>query len=332
VIPLARMARGAVVLACATIGLTGVLAAAVRVLPWLIDPSVPWSVAEPFARGLAAVACESALLAGWPIGWSVACFRLVESGEARVLQSLGERPWRTVARLKVQGAVFAALLASVAGVYGRDASAPGRVATELIGKARASCQASPAHVTYAVPFTDFTWLCVPGRPALLVGSVPAMSSVVVSARDARLAGDFRAVELDDARVSASAAPPTALHVGTLVIRGMAPWAQASSISPPVRAVVLALSGLAAAALTAHRILLRPPRTRMGVLAFGAVGPLAALGWMRLLERAGASPWTFAVVPIAAGGCPLVLAWLVLLWRRLREESRAATTKTRVKER
>ena len=37
-------------------------------------------MAAPFARGLAAVALEAALLVGWPVGWALACFRFVESG------------------------------------------------------------------------------------------------------------------------------------------------------------------------------------------------------------------------------------------------------------
>lgn len=331
-IPLPRAALGAVWLASAALGAAALLAGSVRVLPWLLDPSVPWSVAAPFARGLAVVAFESALLAGWPIGWSFACFRFVESGEARVLQSLGERPWMTVARLKGQGAFLAAALASVAILYGQDASAPGRVVTELIARAALSCDSARSPVTYSVPFTEFTWLCVPGRPPRLAGSVPALPSAFVSARGARIAGDFRAVELDDARISIAAAVPTTMHVGSVSIRGLSPWAHASGMSPVLRALVLALSGIAASTLSAAWILLRPPRTRIGVLSLGAAGPLCALALLRLLERAGAAPSAFAVVPIAAGGCPGLLAHgLTLLrrLRRLREPGRAATTTPRV---
>lgn len=328
-IALPRASRNAAIFASAAIGLTGLVAGAVRVLPWLLDPSVPWSVAAPFARGLAAVAFESALLTGWPIGWSLACFRFVESGEARVLQSLGERPWATVARLRAYGAAFAIALAAVALAYGRDASAPGRVATELIARAHMTCEAARSHVTYSVPFTDFTWLCAPGRPARLVGSVPGMSAVVVSAQDAHIAGDFRAVELNDARISVAGTPPAALRASSLVIRGLAPWAQASSISPLARAVVLALSGIAAAALSAYAVLVWPPAARLGALFLGAVGPLAALGWLRLLDRAGASPWTFAVVPVAAGACPAFFAWVRVPLHRLQRRGRTATTTRRV---
>src|SRR5215469_9509650 len=98
-LPLPRLARTTAIVASLAIALAGFVAGAVRVLPWLLDPAVPWPTAAPFARGLAAVAIEAALLVGWPVGWALACFRYVESGEARVLLTLGERPSGTVLRL-----------------------------------------------------------------------------------------------------------------------------------------------------------------------------------------------------------------------------------------
>src|ERR1019366_3731159 len=109
---LASAARNAALLATAILALVGLLAGAVRVLPWLLDPAVPWRVAQPFARGLAAVSLEAALLVGWPIGWALACFRFVERGEARVLQTLGQPPFETVARLMPRGTPLALVLAA----------------------------------------------------------------------------------------------------------------------------------------------------------------------------------------------------------------------------
>ena len=140
----------------------------------------PWGVAEPFARGLVAVALEAALLVGWPIGWALACLRFSELGEARVLETLGRSPHGTVARLMPHGAVFGAGLALVSLVYGHDATAPGRVATELVARARASCAEARAPATYPIPFTDMTWLCAPGRRPLVVGPGPgALSGVLL---------------------------------------------------------------------------------------------------------------------------------------------------------
>jgi hypothetical protein len=325
-----RAARNAVLVASAAITLVGLLAGAVRVLPWLLDPAVPWPVAAPFARGLAAVAIEAALVVGWPIGWTLACHRLVETGEARVLQALGEPPHATVARLVPQGVALAVALGAVSLVYGSDASAPGRVATELVSRARASCQAARAPTTYAVPFTGLTWLCAPDREPRLVGAAPGgFFAAVLTASDARIAGDFRAAELDDARVLLpGAGAPATIHVGLLSLHGMAPWAHAATLSAKLRAAVLALTAWLAASLAAY-VALQPGRavaTRTAALALGAAGPLAALGLMRLLERRGAAPLSFTLVPLAGAAGTLLAAGLL---SRLRYTGRAASTWRRV---
>jgi len=321
-----RSARDAVLVACSAIALAGVAAGAVRVLPWLLDPAVPWRVAGPFARGLAAIAMEAALLIGWPIGWAIASLRFVESGEARVHQTLGEPPLRTVGRLVGQGTLLAAVLAAVALFYARDAGAPGRVANELLAHARTSCSAVRTPTTYAIPFTDLTWLCSPGQEALLVGSpTRALQSAIVTAKNARIAGDFRALELDDARGLLKGQPPIAFHVASLSMRGMAPWAQASSVPPPLRALILVLTAWAAASLGAYVVLRHAVRTRIGVLLLGAGGPVGALGLMRLLERLGARPIAFVLVPLAGSACTLATAALLVGWRSLRGRDPAAST-------
>src|SRR5258708_21909749 len=170
-------ARTASLVASGSLALVGVVAGAVRLLPWLLDASVPAGVAWPFARGLVAVALEAALFVGWPVGCAVACFELVERGDGRVLQTLGERPLATVARLAPQAVALAALLGAVALVYGTDANAPGLVATELVATARRSCARAAAPTTYAIPFTQMTWLCAPDRAPRLVappaGALPS---------------------------------------------------------------------------------------------------------------------------------------------------------------
>jgi hypothetical protein len=325
--PFARAARNTALVASSAIALAGVFAGAVRVLPWLLDPAVPWRVAAPFARGLAAVALEAALLVGWPVGWALACLRLIESGEARVLQTLGECPRATVARLAPQGVAFAFALGAVALVYGADASAPGRVATELLVRARTSCAAVQAPKTYIVPFVDLTWLCAPGREPRLVGSPPGtMASAMLTASGARIAGDFRELELDDARVLFPGAPPVAMHVSSLTMHGMEPWAHASSLPALLRSLVLVLAAWLCAALGGYTILRRAVRTRLGVLALAAAGPLASLGLLRFLERHGANPVAFFLVPLAGGACCLLAATVLSRLRRsLRGGGAAAST-------
>ncbi len=324
-LPLPRLARATAIVASLALALAGFVAGAVRVLPWVLDPAVPWPTAAPFARGLAAVALEAALLVGWPVGWALACFRYVESGEARVLLTLGERPSGTVLRLAPQGAVFALALAAVSLVYGSDVRAPGRVATELLADARVSCAAATSPASYAVPFTDFTWLCASGAAGAeprLVGSAPALGGAIVTATGARIAGDFRAIDLDDARVLFPGKPPMVIRVASLSLHGMAPWARASTLPAALRAVLLALTAWACASLAAWAVLRRAAVNRLVALALGAMGPLVALGLLRLLERADARAWLFALVPLAAAAaCTSAAAGLT----RLRRVKRAAST-------
>jgi hypothetical protein len=327
VLSLLRHARTSALVASGGIALVGVLAGAVRLMPWLLDPAVPWRVAAPFARGLAAVAIEAALLVGWPVGWALAACRFVEGGEARVVLALGERPERTALRLAPQGALLGLALAAAALVYGSDVRAPGRVATELVAEAQVACARATAPSTYAVPFTEMTWLCAPGRPPRLVGRAPgSLQGAVVTAAGARIGGDFRALELDDARVLLATSPPIAVHVASLSIRGMAPWAQASTLPAALRAVLLALTAFSAAWLAAYAVLRRAVRTRVGAIVVGAVGPLAALGLLRLLERADARAPAFALLPLAACGACVGVAALL---SRLRHPRGAASTFMRV---
>jgi hypothetical protein len=332
-LPIAPAARRSALVASTALAVGGVVAGAVRLLPWLLDPSVPWRVAMPFARGLLAVALEAALVVGWPVGWALASCRAVESGAARVFQALGESPTATVGRLVPSGAAFAALLGVAAAVSGTDAGAPGRVATELLVGARGACARVQTPATYLVPFTDMAWLCAPGREPRLAGALPGglvgpNGRAAMTARAARIAGDFRAIELDDARLalpSETAMPASvAVHVGHLSVHGMAPWARASTLPAILRAVVLALSAWGAAAVAAHGVLAHALRRRAGAIVLGALGPVVALGLLRALERADARPSAFLVVPVAACGCTAIGAWLVpRLRERLGRSARAA---------
>jgi hypothetical protein len=309
-LPLAWAALRSAAFASAVLATVALGAGLVRLLPWLLDPNVPWRVASPFARGLASIALE-ALLVGWPVGWALACVRAVESGEARVLQSLGERPARTVVRLLPQVLLFGAAIASCGVVWGRDAGEPGRVATELIAQARVSCGAALRPTRYAVPFTELTWLCAAGAPPRLVGTAPgAISGALFSASDARVAGDFRAIDLDDAHLVLGAGGGDGggatrgrlvakVHVGELHVRGLAPWSRAATLPFGLRALLFSSAGAAAAALSAFAALVGALRGRLGAIVIGAAGPLAALGLVRLLERTDAGIALYFMVPLAA---------------------------------
>ncbi len=306
------------------------LAAAVRLLPWLLDARVPVHVALPFARGLGAIALEASLLLGWPIGWALAAHRLVERGEALALQSLGEAPTRTVRRLAVQGALLAAMVGAASLVGGRDANEPGRVVTELLEEGRAACEIATGPSSFAVPFSGTTWLCRPDAPARLVGRAPgSLSGVFFSARAARVAGDLRQIELDDARLAFDGGEPGRagmVHVGTLALRGLPPWAQASSLPPWLRSALLGASGILAAALAALAALRRrpAPRGRIHAILVGAAGPLAALALLRLLERTEVGAAVYLAVPVACAAAVVAAAAVVERSLRLLDERAAAT--------
>ncbi len=306
--------RGAVI-ASLLVLLAALVGAAVRLLPWVLDPSIPWATLAPFARSLLAVAVEAAVLTGWPVGWALASARLVERGEARVLASVGEKPSRTVLRLAPQAAWFVAILAVTSVALGRDAAAPGRIVRALLAEGRAACAGTGDRdrpTTHAVPFVAATWLCAPAGPRL-VGRTP-IGGLVFTASGAAVSDDLRRIDLDDARLGLGASGGRTgpnltfhIHVGTLTLRGLAPWAQASSIPPGLRALVITTSGLAAASAAVLAIL-KLRRRRVGTVAavaVGASGPLAALGALRGLElrvpEVASRGWllSLVLVPIAA---------------------------------
>ena len=312
--PIAPVALRGAVLASLLVLVAALVGAAVRLLPWVLDPTIPWATLAPFARSLLAVAVEAAILTGWPVGWALAASRLVERGEAGVLASVGEAPGQTVSRLLPQAALFVAVLGVTSAALGRDAAAPGRIVRALIDEGRSACvqesdRAVPA--THSVPFVAATWICTPGAPRL-VGRAP-LGGVVFTASGARVSDDLRRIDLDDARLALPASMKSEgaltfrIHVGTLTLRGLAPWAQASSVPPALRAVVVTASGLAAAS-AAVLALLKLRRRRIGsvaAVAIGASGPLAALGALRGLElrvpEVASSAWllAFVLVPMVA---------------------------------
>jgi hypothetical protein len=303
--PLEPAAHRLAIAASLTIALFGTVGGAVRLLPWLLDATVPWAAAIPFARGLVSSAFEASLLVGWPVGWALACRGAAERGETVVLQSLGESPGATVSRFGRSAAVLAVLLSACSLLCGADATAPGRVATELIADAGLACErrsaaAEPARI-YAIPFTDMAWLCAPGRAPLIAGPVPGAvaSGAFVVARRARIGGDFRALELDDAHLILGRRPSITVQVANFSIRGMTPWSHASNLPPALRAAGLALTAWISGSFAAYAALRGLIRSRSGAIALGALGPLLALWVLRTLERSDARGGVYAAVPLAA---------------------------------
>jgi len=317
--PLAPSALRGAGVAIGLVLLAALVGAAVRLLPWMLDPTIPGALLAPFARSLAAVAVEAAILTGWPVGWALAAQRLVERGEVRVLASLGERPSSTLRRLLPQGAVLAVLLGASSMAFGRDAAAPGRIVDDLLARGRVSCAAGTKDdATYGVPFVAATWLCHRGTEPRLVGRAP-IGGVLFTASAARVSDDLRRIDLDDARLALGGDNPVNVHVGTMAIRGLAPWARASAIPPAFRAAVVTASGLVASCAAVLLLLAMAARHRIGgvaAAAIGAAGPLAALAALRALEvrmpdESAGWAWllAFGLVPIAAAAAAVAASGL-----------------------
>ncbi len=287
------------------LAVVALIAGAVRVLPWLLEPSVPTRVALPFARSVAELAIEAALLAGFPIGFTLAAQRFAERGEARVYELLGQPPSRALVRLAPAAAPFLLLLAIVSFAGGRDAEAPGRVAQDLVDQGAVACAASEKETTRTVPFVGATWLCAPNVTPRLYGRAP-VGGAVYSARHLRVSGDMRRVDLEDARIVAGSAD---LAIGELTLRGLSPYAQSSALPPFLRALLVALSALGAAAAAVHGALAKRVQTALGAVALGAIGPLAALGALRLLDRADVGASHYVVLPLVAAGAAWLVGWL-----------------------
>ncbi len=330
--PLARRTLPAALATTALLAVIALFAGSVRLLPWVFDPDIPWRVMGPFARGLATIALEAACLVGWPLGWALACQRAVERGEWLALASLGERASVAVARLAPQAVVLAAMLATASLSWGRDASEPGRVASELIGEARLACAHVTAPRTYAVPFVDVTWLCSPSQAPHLVARAPgSLASTVVTATDADVAGDFRRIVLNDARTTVG---DVHVHAAELVLRGLPPWSRAATLRPSSRAALLVVAALFASTASAYctlggALLFRArsrsrkrAATRLDALLIGVSGPLAVLGTLRALERSDASALLFLLAPLAGLLATVAVSGVL---SRLPRRATAATT-------
>ena len=300
------------------IAVAGCIAGLVRLLPWLLDPNVPWRVAVPFARSVAEVVLEAALLVGWPLGWSLAAYRFADRGEARVLMLLGESPWRTAIALWRSALPFVLALGVVSVAGARDAGAPGRVAQQLVTEGRRSCAAAAEPSTFAVPFVAATWLCAPGHAPRLYGHGPGgLAAASFTAKDAIISGDMRRIELDDARLELPLkAFPVDVHVDTLVLRGMSPWAHASNVPPWFRAWIVVAAAALAALVGLQAGLRRLARGPIAAVAVGVAGPLAALGLMRAMERADTPLGGYLLLPLFAATVPAAVAIGVRRFARL----------------
>ncbi len=321
-------ALAAASLASSLLALAALTGAAVRVLPWLLEPTVPLATAAPFARSLAAIAAEAAILTGFPMGVAHAFHRFTEREETRALMLLGTRPAAIVARVLPVALGFSAIVAVASLVAGDDAREPGRVLDELVHRGRAACLRPDRPTVSTIPFADAAWLCEPRRPPRFAVRGPgSLSGVLVTASGAHFSGDLRRMRLVDARLLLG---PADVRVGELSLHGLPPWASASVLPAWLRAIAMGSAGLAGACVAAWgviRLRTSRPSTRTVAVLLGASGPVAALALLRLLERTAPEVAhagdlaSFLLIPVVAGLAPWILLRVFWILPKLK---RAAT--------
>lgn len=284
----------------------------VRLLPWLVAPNVPLRVCLPFARALAAVATQTALLVGLPTGFAVGAALFVERGEARALLALGVSPRRLVASAAPK--LLAVALTGYLACAAWGPSRPGRFVGELIERGRASCADATHPTSHWVPLANVTWLCFPGGPPRAVGPLPGVSRqrVWFSARRIRPADDLSSIRLDDLALVARARPPMPalkLRVAHAKLTGLVGWGASTKLSVWARAAWAAVSGSLLALFCAWLVIRlgRPSRLLAGAL--GGLSSLAALAALHAVDRSGLNPVSYALVPVIGLGAAVALAAL-----------------------
>ncbi|MFT3774766.1 MAG: hypothetical protein QM820_56170 [Minicystis sp.] len=285
------------------------IAGAVRVLPLLLAEGVPLRLAPVLARGVAAVALEAALFVAPPIGWALAAARLVERGEARALFASGVSPGGIVARgwPAVVGVIAAAGLA--AGLWGREARAPGRAVRDLLEEARSACVAATPPAAADVPLLGISWVCLPGEAPRAVGPAPVRPGSLdatgpggaFAAAAITVSDDLGALTASDLELVLPATATTGearVRAGAASIRGLSPIGRASNLPVVGRVIVLAFSAAALAAVAALVTLRRAIQGRVAASVIGASGPAAALLVFSSLERVPSASVLYAAVPAA----------------------------------
>lgn len=312
-------------------GLTGagvlavaLLAGLVRVLPWIVAPTIPLRVVLPFARALFAASLETTLLCAPPLGWALAAAWLVERGEARALFAIGQSP-AMIVRSSVPIALAFTALAGVATLaWGTEAAAPGRLARALVDEARRSCEGQTAPRAADVPFVGLTWLCFPpssapgasaqGSRPRLTGALPGGAGAFTAA-DVTVSDDLRSLQFHEMQLLFGGGGDIRVRAGDARITGLSPWGRASNLPPALRAMVLSFTGTILALLASWTVLVGSVSRRLASFLVGGSGPVAAILVLSHLERARHGVAAYIAVPLV-GLCGLVLAALAVRAGRL----------------
>lgn len=290
--PLRALAtRSALVSLALVLGL-GLSGGLVRLLPWLLAPSIGLGPALPFARALLSAAIEAAVLLGAPVGVAVGAALFVERGEYRALAALGARPRRLLWALALPLASL--LLLSVLATTLSDPAAPGRFARELIGTARGSCDGT-RDAQRDVPMLGVTWVCLTPAPRL-VGRVPGVAGAWFSAAAVGVTDDLRRASLQDLGVAGRAAKVDfTVRVREARLVGLPGWGTGKHLVGILRGVVIGAAAAVLAWFGAFRVVTR----QMGALPSAAAAlcaSAASFESLRALDARRGFGWLYLAVP------------------------------------
>lgn len=285
--------------AAAVVLALGTFAGLVRLLPWLVSPNLPLSVAWPFAKVLLATALEVALVVGLPLGWALSFAISVDRGEVRALEALGTSPMRLVGMTAVPALGIAGLGAAVVLAGGRDASRPGRLAADLLAEARVACAEAPPRAI-DVPLVGASWLCFEGSPPILFGRLgEGEGAIPFTAAGVHIDDQLDELAFDDFRLVATGPGSLRLQVANATIRGVSEAARTAKVAALPRALLLFLT----AAWLSLGAGFCVARAKIGGLvvagAIGMAGPLTAVATLSALEGAGRAGLAYLLVPLAS---------------------------------
>jgi hypothetical protein len=264
----------------------------------------------PFARALAAVAIETAVVVGLPIGFGIAAAVVSDRGEARAMHALGASPLDVIRSGWWVAVAVVALGVGSSLATDPGATVPGRLANELLEQGRRSCTEARTPRIAVVPMTGLTWLCTPGGVPIAAGPVPrARGRLWWAARQVDLSNDLTGLTLERLELFAlprGKVPPVRVRVARAKFSGMAAWGRPTGLPAQLRALVVALAALALAGSTGVALVMGRVRSKIVAV---CVGSLAAAGTLWLLHRVDIDRSAIWFVPVA-GLVPLVggAAW------------------------
>jgi len=295
--PLFTLSARWVLRSCALILGVALLAALVRLLPWLVAKQVPLRVSFVFAELLAARGAEIAALVGVPVGTATAAALFVERGEARALAALGVRPLQVTMGLAPLG--VAVVLSSIAVARLTESTSAARFAIELAGSGRAACAGSRAPRRVDLPLLSLSWLCFATGPRL-VGTIPGRSGGLWFTGSAlRGTSEERALVVDDLRLVGPGVG-VSLHAGTARVSGLPGWPQVRRLSGVRRGMLSGFVAVATALTSAWTVLRRDTPWPIWAAAAAGTAAIATVALLRALDDARASAATYAVaVPVGA---------------------------------